>query len=126
MQTHCPPQPPALCLLAPLSIPIYSLLVVSGLNGKPRVVEHLTEHGVPSGLYARYRKQYVWTLQWLGRGTPQRAWVRAQNGERDLIRFDEQGLIVDFEVMVRPFNGLQALGDEMGRRVAGALPTWPR
>lgn len=44
----------------------------------------------------------------------------------DLIRFDEQGLIVDFEVMVRPFNGLQALGEEMGRRLATALPTWQR
>ena len=39
-------------------------------------------------MYARYRKQYVWSVQWLGRGTPQRAWVRALNGERDLIRFD--------------------------------------
>jgi hypothetical protein len=36
----------------------------------------------------------------------------------DLIRFDEDGLIVDFEVMVRPMSGLQALGDEMGRRLA--------
>lgn len=51
-------------------------------------LDHLTEHGIPSGLHARYRKQYVWTVQWLGRGVPQRAWVRAQNGERDLIRFD--------------------------------------
>lgn len=42
----------------------------------------------------------------------------------DLIGFDEQGLIVDFEVMVRPMSGLQALGDEMGRRVATVLPAW--
>ena len=39
----------------------------------------------------------------------------------DLIRFDAQGLIVDFEVMVRPLSGLQALGEEMGRRLAGQL-----
>jgi hypothetical protein len=39
----------------------------------------------------------------------------------DLVRFDEDGLIVDFEVMVRPMSGLQALGAEMGRRLAGAL-----
>jgi hypothetical protein len=51
-------------------------------------LDHLTEHGIPSGLYTRYRKQYVWGVQWLGRGAPQRAWVRARNGERDLIRFD--------------------------------------
>ncbi len=41
----------------------------------------------------------------------------------DLIRFDENGLIVDFEVMVRPMSGLAALGDEMSRRVAHVLPT---
>ena len=40
----------------------------------------------------------------------------------DLIRFDEAGLIVDFEVMVRPMSGLAALGEEMGRRVAPMLP----
>lgn len=41
----------------------------------------------------------------------------------DLIRFDESGLIVDFEVMVRPMSGLAALGEEMSRRVAHVLPT---
>jgi len=42
----------------------------------------------------------------------------------DLVRFDEQGLIADFEVMVRPFNGLQALGEEMGKRLADVLPAF--
>lgn len=51
----------------------------------------------------------------------------ARVGERqlkgvDLIRFDEQGRIVDFEVMIRPLSGLQALGAEMGRRLAQHLP----
>ena len=50
----------------------------------------------------------------------------ARVGERelkgiDLIRFDEDGKIVEFEVMVRPMSGLQALGDEMGRRLAPYL-----
>lgn len=50
----------------------------------------------------------------------------AKVGERelkgiDMIRFDESGQIVDFEVMVRPMSGLQALGDEMGRRLAPFL-----
>ncbi|WP_347339552.1 nuclear transport factor 2 family protein [Acidovorax sp. 210-6] len=36
----------------------------------------------------------------------------------DQIRFDEEGKIVDFEVMVRPMSGLQALGDEMAQRLA--------
>lgn len=35
----------------------------------------------------------------------------------DFIRFDEQGLIREFEVMIRPLSGLQALATEMGRRV---------
>jgi 2,4-dienoyl-CoA reductase (NADPH2) len=36
----------------------------------------------------------------------------------DLIAFDQDGKIVDFEVMVRPMSALQALGDEMGQRLA--------
>jgi 2,4-dienoyl-CoA reductase (NADPH2) len=36
----------------------------------------------------------------------------------DLVQFDSEGKILDFEVMVRPMSGLQALGDEMGRRMA--------
>ena len=39
----------------------------------------------------------------------------------DLIRFDEDGLIVEFEVMIRPASGLMALGEEMGKRVGGEL-----
>ena len=39
----------------------------------------------------------------------------------DMIRFDESGLITEFEVMVRPISGLQALGEEMGRRLAPQL-----
>ena len=42
----------------------------------------------------------------------------------DLIQFDAQGLIVDFEVMVRPMSGLQALGAEMGQRLAAFLPAY--
>jgi ketosteroid isomerase-like protein len=40
----------------------------------------------------------------------------------DLIRFNEQGQIIEFEVMIRPLSGLQALGEEMGRRLAPYLP----
>lgn len=39
----------------------------------------------------------------------------------DMIRFDEAGKIVEFEVMVRPMSGLQALGEEMGRRLGSYL-----
>ncbi len=39
----------------------------------------------------------------------------------DLIQFDDEGKIVDFEVMVRPMSGLQALGEEMGKRLAPYL-----
>jgi hypothetical protein len=51
----------------------------------------------------------------------------ARVGERelkgiDLIRFDEAGKIVEFEVMIRPMSGLQALGEEMARRLAPLLP----
>ena len=40
----------------------------------------------------------------------------------DLIRFDEHGRIDEFEVMVRPFSGLQALGAAMSRKLGGKLP----
>jgi hypothetical protein len=36
----------------------------------------------------------------------------------DLITFDDAGLIVDFEVMIRPMSGLQALAAEMAARLA--------
>jgi SnoaL-like domain len=39
----------------------------------------------------------------------------------DLIRFDATGKIVDFEVMVRPMSGLQALGEQMGQRIGPLL-----
>ena len=39
----------------------------------------------------------------------------------DLIRFDADGQIVDFEVMVRPMSGLQALGEQMGQRIGPLL-----
>ena len=42
----------------------------------------------------------------------------------DMIQFDQNGLIVDFEVMVRPMSGLQALGAEMGQRLAAYLPAY--
>ncbi len=42
----------------------------------------------------------------------------------DLVRFDEDGKIVEFEVMVRPLSGLQALGAEMGARLAEKMPAF--
>ena len=36
----------------------------------------------------------------------------------DMIRFDDQGKIVEFEVMVRPRTGLDALGAAMAARLA--------
>ena len=42
----------------------------------------------------------------------------------DLIEFDANGKIVEFEVMVRPLSGLQALGAEMGQRLAAFLPAY--
>ncbi len=39
----------------------------------------------------------------------------------DMIRFNEEGKIIDFEVMIRPMSGLQALGAEMAQRLAPHL-----
>lgn len=35
----------------------------------------------------------------------------------DLIKVNEDGKMIDFEVMIRPANALQALGMEMGKRL---------
>jgi hypothetical protein len=35
----------------------------------------------------------------------------------DLIRFNTEGKIVEFEVMIRPFKGLQALADAMTKQL---------
>jgi hypothetical protein len=42
----------------------------------------------------------------------------------DLVRFNEAGQITEFEVMVRPLSGLQALGAEMGARLGNKLPAF--
>lgn len=42
----------------------------------------------------------------------------------DMIRFDPDGRIVEFEVMIRPLNGLQALGAAMGARLGQHLPAF--
>jgi len=42
----------------------------------------------------------------------------------DIVRFDAEGRITAFEVMVRPFNGLQALGAEMGNRLGEHLAAY--
>jgi len=39
----------------------------------------------------------------------------------DFIKFDDDGLIVEFEVMIRPVTGLMALGEEMGKRIGSKL-----
>ena len=39
----------------------------------------------------------------------------------DLIKFDDQGQMVEFEVMVRPIKALQVLGEEMGNRIGPEL-----
>ena len=38
----------------------------------------------------------------------------------DMIRFNEDGQMVDFEVMIRPKSGIEALATLMGQRMAQA------
>ena len=44
----------------------------------------------------------------------------------DMIRFDEAGRMVEFEVMVRTATALQALGAEMARRMTPILAAWKK
>ena len=39
----------------------------------------------------------------------------------DLIKFNDAGEMIEFEVMVRPIKALQALGEEMGNRIGPEL-----
>ena len=49
------------------------------------------------------------------------AGVRGKNVKGvDLIRWNDEGRIIHFEVLVRPLNGLQALFEEMSDRVVAA------
>lgn len=90
-------------------------------EGAPTVALILrTVFGVFSGF--AYERQFA-----TGDGLDVALEFRAQVGDRqlkgiDLIRFDADGRIVDFEVMIRPASGLQALSQEMGRRLAAAMP----
>jgi hypothetical protein len=90
-------------------------------RGAPAVALILrTVFGVFSGF--AYERQFAG-----GDGFDVALEFRARVGDRelkgiDLIRFDAEGRIVDFEVMIRPASGLQALAVEMGRRLAAALP----
>lgn len=40
----------------------------------------------------------------------------------DMIQFNEQGQVIDFEVMLRPKSGLEALAVKMGERIAQYQP----
>lgn len=40
----------------------------------------------------------------------------------DMIRFNQQGKIVDFEVMLRPKSGLEALAVQMSQRMSAFMP----
>jgi len=39
----------------------------------------------------------------------------------DLLKFNEAGEMIEFEVMVRPIKALTALGEEMGNRIGPQL-----
>ena len=39
----------------------------------------------------------------------------------DLVRFNESGEMVEFEVMIRPIKALAALGEQMGNRIGPQL-----
>lgn len=43
----------------------------------------------------------------------------------DMIRFNDQSQITDFEVMIRPMSGLAALAEKMGARFAQYQPDEP-
>lgn len=93
----------------------HSPVVWKPKDGKPIVKAILSTASAVFENFAYHREMTdgtTWTLEF-----------SATIGDRslkgvDIIRFNEDGKIVEFEVMVRPGTGLEALGNEMGRRLA--------
>lgn len=93
----------------------HSPVVWKPKDGKPVVKAILSTAASVFENFAYHREMTdgtTWTLEF-----------SATIGDRslkgvDIIRFNEDGKIVEFEVMVRPGTGLEALGNEMGRRLA--------
>ncbi len=65
---------------------------------------------------------FVYTDELVGEGTHALVFSAAVSGKRlaglDHLRFDDDGLISEFTVMVRPLSGVIALAEAMGPRVA--------
>lgn len=40
----------------------------------------------------------------------------------DMIKFNDEGQMIDFEVMIRSKSGLEALAEQMGQRMQNAIP----
>jgi hypothetical protein len=103
-------------LLAP-GVVLHSPVTFHPFVGRETVRSLLNEVGL---LFEDFR----YTRELHGQGTHAlifAARVRAKELEGlDLLRFDEQGLIADFTVMVRPLSALIPFAQAMSERVAAA------
>ncbi|PZA10344.1 nuclear transport factor 2 family protein [Rhodopseudomonas palustris] len=98
---------------------LHSPIVQSPIHGQDGTVLVLT---TVAEIFRRfqYRRTYV--------GSPLEAaleFTAAIDGWElkgvDLMRFNEDGRIAEFEVMIRPLRALSALGEEIGRRIGPRL-----
>jgi SnoaL-like domain len=103
-------------LLAP-GVVFHSPVTFHPFVGRETVTRLLNEVGL---LFEDFR----YTCELRGEGTHALIFA-ARVGEKeleglDLLRFDEQGLIADFTVMLRPLSALIPFAQAMGERVAAA------
>jgi ketosteroid isomerase-like protein len=98
----------------------YSPVVYTPQRGKPVTTQYLeaasrTLAGEASGAF-RYTKQV------LSGDTAVLEFETSVEGKYvngvDIIRCDDAGRIVEFRVMMRPLQGIQAVHEQMGRRLA--------
>lgn len=88
-------------------------------QGRDTVVGYLTAAFTVLGPSLAYQRE------WLGDGSAVLEFTTEVAGRSvhgiDMITWDEQGLIRDFTVMVRPAKGLQAVVEEMGAELLRML-----
>lgn len=98
----------------------YSPVVYTPQRGKPVTTQYL--EAASRTLAAGAGESFRYTKQVLAGDTAVLEFETSVEGKYvngvDIIRCDDAGRIVEFRVMMRPLQGIQAVHEQMGRRLA--------
>lgn len=101
-------------------VAFYSPVVYTPQRGKPLTTQYLeaASRALAGGATGAFR----YTKQVLAGDTAVLEFETTVDGKYvngvDIIRCDDAGRIVEFRVMMRPLQGIQAVHEQMGRRLA--------